>query len=452
MSGWLARPLVGKRFAQRQLSERPAHHVRIVDVARSRLRAFLAGTTRGGRRGAEPPKHNRPEPTVLADWPWEYTGIMQDDSASPSASQSAGTQPESMPVQNQSRAGISTEVPIAPEPAQSPEVSSTEPVSVSTSPQSEPSANTPSAQDVPPITEPIKQENQTVQANTEAQNVNEAEANPPQNPPSPEAISDQQVEIPIPPFHYPFYGSYPISFDFGAVSTDENIQKKYQEWGILGHNGVDFALREGTEVLSCDEGVVIQVGDNGDFGITVTIKHSWGTSIYCHLQSFGVLVNDHVSKAQVVGLSDHTGFVTGPHLHFGIQPNDVNINNGYLGYINPNPYLSETSEKPQSPPQPEPVIQSQPVNPPAQPDVQSPQPPQQPQSSDDEIEKQATAMFDARLKENSIKGNQAKKEKRDEALQKIFSFAQEKRKSPMNKFVIYFTFPKVARQIIYPIL
>ena len=299
---------------------------------------------------------------------------------------------------------------------------------MSTSPQSEPSANTPSAQDVPPITEPIKQENQTVQANTEAQNENEAEANPPQNPPSPEAISDQQVEIPIPPFHYPFYGSYPISFDFGAVSTDENIQKKYKEWGILGHNGVDFALREGTEVLSCDEGVVIQVGDNGDFGITVTIKHSWGTSIYCHLQSFGVLVNDHVSKAQVVGLSDHTGFVTGPHLHFGIQPNDVNINNGYLGYINPNPYLSETSEKPQSPPQPEPVIQSQPVNPPAQPDVQSPQPPQQPQSSDDEIEKQATAMFDARLKENSIKGNQAKKEKRDEALQKIFSFAQEKKK------------------------
>ena len=37
-------------------------------------------------------------------------------------------------------------------------------------------------------------------------------------------------------------------------------------------------------------------------------------------------------------------------------------------------------------------------------------------------------MFDARLKENSIKGNQTKKAKRDEAIQKIFSLAQEKKR------------------------
>lgn len=37
-------------------------------------------------------------------------------------------------------------------------------------------------------------------------------------------------------------------------------------------------------------------------------------------------------------------------------------------------------------------------------------------------------MFDARLKENSMKGNQAKKARRDEAIQKIFTFAQEKKR------------------------
>jgi len=37
-------------------------------------------------------------------------------------------------------------------------------------------------------------------------------------------------------------------------------------------------------------------------------------------------------------------------------------------------------------------------------------------------------MFDARIKENSMKGNKAKKEKRDEAIQKIYAFAQEKKK------------------------
>lgn len=177
----------------------------------------------------------------------------------------------------------------------------------------------------------------------------------------------------------------------------------------------------------------MQVGDNGDFGISITIKHSWGTSIYCHLQSFGVYVNDHVTKAQVIGLSGKTGFVTGPHLHFGIQPNNPNTNNGYLGYINPNPYLLEMSEKPQKPsdlsgdlsvdPSPPPVTPQEENEPSViQPEPQSPQIPQ------DEIQKQAVAMFDARVKENSIKGNQAKKAKRDEAIQKIFAFAQEKKK------------------------
>lgn len=327
----------------------------------------------------------------------------------PSASESAETQPT--PVQNQPSAEVNTEAPVAPEPTQSPETLATEQVSVSTSPQTEPSGNTLPPDVVPPTVESIKQENQTVQADTEPQGSTEAEA--------------------IPPLHYPYYSSYSISFDFGAQSSDENIKKKYQEWGIVGHNGIDFGLPEGTEVLACDEGTVTQVGDNGDFGISITIKHSWGTSIYCHLQSFGILVNDHVAKAQVIGLSGKSGFVTGPHLHFGIQPNNSNTNNGYLGYINPNPYLSETSEKPQSqkpsdlsgdlsvdeiPKQKTPVVQSE------------PQSPQVPQTSQDEVQKQAVAMFDARIKENSIKGNLAKKAKRDEAIQKIFSFAQDKKR------------------------
>lgn len=263
---------------------------------------------------------------------------------------------------------------------------------------------------MPPTVEPIKEENQTVQADTEPQGATEAEA--------------------IPSFHYPYYSSYPISFDFGAQSSDENIKKKYQEWGIVGHNGIDFGLPEGTEVLACDEETVIQVGDNGDFGISITIKHSWGTSIYCHLQSFGVLVNDHVSKAQVIGLSGKTGFVTGPHLHFGIQPNNPNTNNGYLGYINPNPYLSETSEKPQKPSDLSGDLSVDPSPTPIAPTPENDQPVIQPEPViDQEVAKQqAVAMFDARVKENSIKGNQAKRAKRDEALQKIFTFTREKKK------------------------
>ncbi|MCL4359791.1 M23 family metallopeptidase [Patescibacteria group bacterium] len=263
-----------------------------------------------------------------------------------------------------------------------------------------------------PVTEPENPDNQTVQGTTA-----------PQNQPTPPAI---------PVLAYPFYAEFPVLFGFGSQPDNEAIKKKYQEWGIVGHNGLDFGLPSGTDVLACDDGVVTQVGDNGDFGISITIKHSWGSSIYCHLQSFGVLVNDIVTKAQAIGLSDATGFVTGPHLHFGMQPNNPDVNNGYLGYIDPSPYLSQHTDKPLPSPQPiqpEPVIQPQPVTPPIQPDVPvSPISPQPPQPSQEEIEKQATAMFDARRKENSVKGNDAKKKKREESISKIFSFAQEKKK------------------------
>lgn len=220
-------------------------------------------------------------------------------------------------------------------------------------------------------------------------------------------MPDQPSSPAIPVLRFPFNGQYPITFAFGLSPGTEQIKKKFAEWGIVGHHGIDFGFPEGTEVLACDEGTVIQTGDNGDFGISVTVKHSWGTSIYAHLQSFNVLVNDRVKKAQVIGVSGQTGFTTGAHLHFGIQPNNPDTNNGYLGYINPTPYPTETS------PLPQPSAPSQ-----------SPQP----KISQEDIQKQAFAMFDARIKENSLKGNQAKRDKREEAIQKILSFAQEKKR------------------------
>ena len=361
------------------------------------------------------------------------------------ASESARTQPmQDQPASSPTQPTEPKATP-TPEPAQATQAQPGESASMSTSPQSEPSGTTPSAQEVLPENEPIKTENQPVQANTEPQNQNEAEAVPPQNPEPPPSPSTPPAPS-IPSLHFPFYGSYPVTFDFGAQPSDENIKKKYQEWGIVGHNGLDFGLSEGTEVLACDEGVVMQAGDNCDFGISIAIKHSWGTSIYSHLQSFGVLVNDHVSKAQVIGLSGRTGFVTGPHLHFGIQPTNPDTNNGYLGYINPTPYLTKKTEKPQVQPQPESKQSSDSSSELSEEKSQSPLPskvstkesesplsPQIPQSPQPEtpqsdIQQQVEAMFDARIKENSMKGNKAKKEKRDEAIQKIYAFAQEKKK------------------------
>ncbi len=403
---------------------------------------------------------NRPEPVAKPPVSASESAISQMEqpetapASPPPTSESAGTQPS----QGSDQLAAPSEKPEASEPPQAPEPPSEEPVSLATSPQTEPSSTTPPAQDVPSETEPIKEENQVVGAATEAQSQPEPEAQQPQNqevtpPPAtePAPIPSVPPAPSIPSLHYPFYGSYPVTFAFGAQSRDERITRKYEEWGIVGHNGVDFGLQDGTEVLACDEGVVTQAGDNGDHGISVTIKHSWGTSICSHLQSLGVLVNDQVKKAQVIGSSGQTGFTTGPHLHFGIQPNNPDTNNGYLGFINPAPYLTETSSLPQSPqsplspqsPEPPDLSPDLSVEPPSSPQqLAPPQPPTAPSAppnssyppvtspsvDQEEIEKQAVAMFDARLKENSMKGNQAKKAKRDEAIQKIFTFAQEKKR------------------------
>lgn len=350
----------------------------------------------------------RPEPASEASTP---------SSEALPASESASTQQEPIAPQDQVKPEVSLE------PPQAPEIPIEEPVSLPTSPQTEPSESTASAEVVPPEQEPVKEEIPNVQPDTV-----------PQTPVTPEAPASQAPPV-IPSLSYPYYGSYPVTFGWGAQSSDETIKKKYQEWGLVGHNGIDFGLPEGTEVLACDDGTVVQVGDNGDFGISITIKHSWGISIYGHLQSFGVLVNDTVKKKQVIGLSGQTGFVTGPHLHFGIQPVSPDGGNGYGGYIDPTPYLSETVEKPivekpselseekpiqEESPKPEPA--------PQEPPVVTPEPVIQQPDVSEEVIKRVEAMFDARVKENSIKGNQVKKERREQALQKIMQYAQEKKR------------------------
>src|SRR3989344_2028313 len=142
-----------------------------------------------------------------------------------------------------------------------------------------------------------------------------------------------------PKLQLPFKGDYPITFSFGAQATDEELQKKFHERGIIGHHGIDFGTPEGTNILATGNGKVIQAGTNGDFGISVTIEHSWCQSIYAHLQEARVAVGDRVKTGALIGLSGKIGFVSGAHLHFGIKLNNADPKNGYLGFTDPLIYL-----------------------------------------------------------------------------------------------------------------
>lgn len=124
----------------------------------------------------------------------------------------------------------------------------------------------------------------------------------------------------------------------------------YKQFGMAGHNGLDFRVRFVDSPLgkryitAALDGTVIEVGNQGKggYGVFVRMQHK-GTSqtIYGHLTKAYVKEGDKLKAGDRLGLSGNTGFSTGAHLHFGYRPIGwkKNYNNGFKGYVDPLPYL-----------------------------------------------------------------------------------------------------------------
>lgn len=85
------------------------------------------------------------------------------------------------------------------------------------------------------------------------------------------------------------------------------------------HKGIDFAAKEGTEIIAVGSGVVTWSGDRGGYGLMVEINHGNGyTTRYSHNKSNKVKVGDIVSKGQTIALLGSSGRSTGPHVHFEV--------------------------------------------------------------------------------------------------------------------------------------
>lgn len=91
-------------------------------------------------------------------------------------------------------------------------------------------------------------------------------------------------------------------------------------------------MPEGEKVCAARSGQVVELKKDSDKGgfdkkflndcNFVRIEHGDGTvAMYGHLQKDGVLValGDLVFAGQPIGLSGHTGFASGPHLHFEVN-------------------------------------------------------------------------------------------------------------------------------------
>lgn len=118
--------------------------------------------------------------------------------------------------------------------------------------------------------------------------------------------------------------------DFARVSSRFNLARKHPILNrIRAHKGVDYAAPTGTPVKATGDGKIVQRGNHGGYGRTVTIQHGQQyTTLYAHLSSYakGLGVGSRVRQGQVVGYVGQSGLATGPHLHYEFQVNGVHRN------------------------------------------------------------------------------------------------------------------------------
>lgn len=116
----------------------------------------------------------------------------------------------------------------------------------------------------------------------------------------------------------------------GARLSSGYGQRKHPILGYTKmHKGIDFAAPRGTPIFAAGNGTIAKIGRNGGYGNYIMIRHndSYDTA-YAHMKGFakGLKQGSRVKQGDVIGYVGTTGRSTGPHLHYEILKNNVQVN------------------------------------------------------------------------------------------------------------------------------
>jgi murein DD-endopeptidase MepM/ murein hydrolase activator NlpD len=126
---------------------------------------------------------------------------------------------------------------------------------------------------------------------------------------------------------WPFPFSVPISDDYGYRVPPCAGCSSY-------HDGIDFTPGYGQPIYAIANGVVSTHEENGGLGNHVMLTHIIDgkivESVYGHMQygSSALVPGQEVKAGDLIGLVGTTGQSTGPHLHFELFIDGVNVNPG----------------------------------------------------------------------------------------------------------------------------
>ena len=85
------------------------------------------------------------------------------------------------------------------------------------------------------------------------------------------------------------------------------------------HRGVDIDVPDGTEVRAMARGRVRFAGTMAGYGQVIWLDHPGDLlTVYAHLSAIHIGEGEEIRNGQIIGLSGHSGDVTGSHLHFEV--------------------------------------------------------------------------------------------------------------------------------------
>lgn len=113
--------------------------------------------------------------------------------------------------------------------------------------------------------------------------------------------------------------TYWVTSPFGKRSDPFNTKSAV-------HKGVDLAANKGNKIKTMAEGRVVKAGVMNGYGKVVEIDHGNGFKTkYAHMNAIYVKEGAKVAREQAIGEVGSTGRSTGPHLHYEILYEGVNV-------------------------------------------------------------------------------------------------------------------------------
>lgn len=93
------------------------------------------------------------------------------------------------------------------------------------------------------------------------------------------------------------------------------------------HKGIDFAGKDGSDVVAVAGGVVTVAEKRYGYGLLVEIHHGRGyVTRYGHNKTLLVKEGERVQQGQVISNMGSSGRSTGPHVHFEVMLNGKQVN------------------------------------------------------------------------------------------------------------------------------